>query len=119
MTTNPELSNGTPRYEDSTSTYATISLVAGVLAWIGVFGLGGVVAIIFGYLAKNEIRRSGGRIGGEGLANAGLILGYANVILVVIGFCLAAVLVALGIAAIPFCIAPNFGNWNLNFTSLP
>ncbi len=120
MTTNPEFSGDRgPRAADTTSIYATLSLIAGVLAWLGVFGLGGILAIIFGYVAKNEIRHSGGRVGGEGMANAGLILGYINVALVALGFCLLAVLLALGIASIPLCFVPNFSNWNLNFSSLP
>ncbi len=118
MTTNPEFSSR-PGYAETTSIYATLSLIAGVLAWFGVFGLGGLLAIIFGYIAKNEIRRSGGRIGGEGLANAGLILGYINVALVLLGFCLVAVLLALGIATIPLCFVPDFSNWNLGITNLP
>ncbi len=119
MTTNPEFSSaGEPRYAETTSIYATISLISGVLAWLGVFGLGGLLAIIFGYVAKNEIQRNRGRIGGEELANAGLILGYVNVALFVAGFCLVALLVALGFAAIPFCFVPSFSHWNSEFTHL-
>jgi hypothetical protein len=44
----------------STSGWAIFSLIAGILAWLGVFGLGGIVAIISGYIAKNEIKNSKG-----------------------------------------------------------
>ena len=37
-----------------------------------------ILAIIFGHLSVSEIRRSAGRIKGEGLAIAGLILGYVG-----------------------------------------
>ena len=46
------------------------------MAWLGLFGLGGILAVIFGHVAKNEIKKSGGQISGDGLATAGLILGY-------------------------------------------
>ncbi len=118
MTSNPEIT-GEARYEESTSVYAILSLIAGVLAWLGVFGLGGVLAIIFGYIAKNEIRHSAGLIAGDGIATAGLVLGYANLALVVFGFCLFAILLVLGIASIPLCFIPNFQNWNLNFSAIP
>ena len=38
-----------------------------------------ILAIVFGYLARGEIRRSGGRLKGEGMAHAGLILGYSMI----------------------------------------
>lgn len=44
----------------STSGWAIFSLIAGIPAWLGVFGLRGIVAIISGYIAKNEIKNSKG-----------------------------------------------------------
>jgi len=38
-----------------------------------------VVAIILGHLSLSEIKNSAGRLGGQGLAIAGLVLGYAGV----------------------------------------
>jgi len=40
--------------------------------------LAAVPAIILGHAAKSEIRRGGGRVIGDGMAIAGLILGYFN-----------------------------------------
>jgi type IV pilus assembly protein PilA len=37
------------------------------------------VAIILGHLSLSEIKKSGGRLGGRGLAIAGLVLGYAGI----------------------------------------
>lgn len=102
-----------------TSVYAILSLISGILAWLGVFGLGGLLAIIFGTIARNEIRRSSGRISGDGLATAGLVLGYLNVALVLIGFCLLALLLAAGLASIPLCFLPGMNNWNPNFSTIP
>ena len=65
----------------STSVMAIVSLIAGIGAWSFFPGLGAIVAIITGHLAKREIRESGGRTDGEGLATIGLWLGYAQVVL--------------------------------------
>ena len=98
----------------STSTSAVISLIAGILAWVGVFGLGGILAVIFGHIAKNEIRKSGGAIGGSGMATTGLVLGYANIALAVVGVCFFFLMFA-GIMTVPVCLLPfangiNTGN---------
>jgi len=53
----------------------------GILSWILLPVVGGMIAVITGHLAKKEIRQSGGLLGGDGLAMAGLVLGYANIIL--------------------------------------
>jgi hypothetical protein len=67
------------------STAAIISLVFGILSWVVLFFIGGIVAIVAGHMARNEIRNAGGQIGGSGMATAGLILGYANVVVSVLG----------------------------------
>ena len=73
----------------TTSAWAIVRIIAGVLGWLGVFGLGGIVAVICGHIAKSEIRGGMGRVGGDGIATIGLILGYLNIALVVISTCLA------------------------------
>lgn len=42
---------------------------------LSLFGIS-LLAVIFGHIARGEIRRSGGRLGGDGLAIAGLIIGW-------------------------------------------
>ena len=37
-----------------------------------------ILALVFGYQARNEIDASGGMIGGRGMAKAGIILGYVG-----------------------------------------
>jgi hypothetical protein len=59
-----------------TSGMAVASLVLGIL-WLG--GVGSVLALIFGYVAKSEIDRSDGREAGRGLAIAGIVLGWVGV----------------------------------------
>jgi hypothetical protein len=77
------------------STLAIVSLVAGILGLTVFPTIGSIVAIITGYMAKNEIRDSGGAIGGGGLATAGLIMGWIGVALGLIGICIACVMFAL------------------------
>jgi hypothetical protein len=54
---------------------ATASLILGLLSFIPVVGL---LAVIFGHLARASIRRSGGRLLGDGMAVFGLALGYLS-----------------------------------------
>ncbi len=56
---------------------AIASLVFGILSILGLAFCGAfLVAIITGHMALSQIKRSGGTIGGRGMAIAGLILGY-------------------------------------------
>jgi len=83
------------------SNMAIASLVLGILGWTIAPGLASIAAIITGHMAKNEIKGSMGQVGGDGMATAGLIMGYANV---AIGLCVClavAGMMAMGIA-IPF-----------------
>jgi hypothetical protein len=60
-----------------TSGKAIFSLISGLLFFILPFSL---AAVIFGHLSLSEIRKSGGRLTGKGLAIAGLVLGYLGVV---------------------------------------
>ncbi|HYG06732.1 MAG TPA: DUF4190 domain-containing protein [Stenotrophomonas sp.] len=68
-----------------TSTLAIISLVTGILGWIIAPFIGSIAAIITGHMARSEIRRQPERLDGDGLAIAGLILGWVNVALWILG----------------------------------
>ncbi|MBO9717700.1 MAG: DUF4190 domain-containing protein [Pseudoxanthomonas sp.] len=68
-----------------TSPLAITSLVSGILGWTLLPFIGTIVAIITGHMARSEIRRSNGRLEGDGLAVAGLVLGWTSVALLVIG----------------------------------
>ncbi|MEO6925570.1 MAG: DUF4190 domain-containing protein [Rhodanobacter sp.] len=63
-----------------TSSLAVVSLVFGILAWCVLPFVGAIVAIICGHLARSEIRRSSldQRQDGDGMAVAGLVLGYVQ-----------------------------------------
>ena len=59
-----------------TNGLAVASLIAGFF-WLG--WLGSVLAVIFGHIALGQIKRSGGRETGSGLAISGLVLGYLGI----------------------------------------
>lgn len=62
-----------------TSTMAIVSLVSGVLSWVMLPFIGGVVAIITGHMAQAEIKNNPG-MQGDALALIGLILGYLHLL---------------------------------------
>ena len=65
-----------------TSGTSVASLVFGVLTWTFLPFIGALVAVICGHVARGEIRRSSpGTVEGDGLAIAGLILGYSQLII--------------------------------------
>lgn len=68
-----------------TNVWAIISLVSSILAWCGFFGIGGIVGMIAGIVARNQIAASRGTQTGDGIALVGIILGAINVF----GTCLA------------------------------
>jgi uncharacterized Zn finger protein (UPF0148 family) len=64
-----------------TNGFAIASLVLGIV-WL--YGLGSLLAVIFGYMARSEIDASSGRQGGRGLAIAGIVLGWIGLGLILL-----------------------------------
>lgn len=83
------------------SSQAVISLIAGIVTWILPFipFIPALVAVIFGHNARREIRQSGGRLSGDGLALIGMVLGYLYLALAVIGICFVAFFFALAVSS--------------------
>ena len=73
-----------------TSGMAIASLVMGIAGWTLLPLVGSILAIVFGYAARRDIRRWPDALAGEGMAIAGLVLGWIMVGLSVIGLCLGA-----------------------------
>ena len=70
----------TAMQDTQTDPKAVMSVVLGALSiLLSVFV--GIPAVILGHLSKASIRRSNGRLKGDGMALAGLILGYISVFL--------------------------------------
>jgi hypothetical protein len=65
------------------SSLAIASLVSGVLGWTLLPLIGCIVAVVTGHMARAEIRRAGGAVGGDGLAIAGLVLGWLGIAMAV------------------------------------
>jgi len=76
------------------STAAVVSLVFGILAWFLLPVIGPIVAVVAGHMARAEIRRSNGQVGGGGMAMAGLVLGYLQLALFALAIC---AIIAIGI----------------------
>ncbi len=98
-----------PPYQPPTpnSTTAIISLISGIVGMTILPFLGSIVAVITGHMAKNEIRKSMGQIGGNGMATAGLIMGYLVIIPSVICGCVTLVMLLLGMT-VPFLEFLNY-----------
>lgn len=74
-------------YSGRTNGFAVASIV---LALLG----GGIFAIVFGHVARSQIRLSGD--GGSGMATAGLVIGYVSIVLSVISTLLVGFLISTG-----------------------
>jgi Domain of unknown function (DUF4190)/zinc-ribbon domain len=74
-----EISSATPlpvTGDPPTSGKAIASLICGIFTF---FLPASIAAIILGHISLSEIRKSAGRIGGQGIAITGLVLGYLGV----------------------------------------
>jgi hypothetical protein len=85
------------------SSKATTSLVLGIVSIVFCGLFLGIPAMIVARQAKREIRESGGRIGGDGLATAGFVTGLIGTIWSVIAGILVVVLIAFGVWASDHC----------------
>jgi len=90
-----------------TSTTAIISLISGIAGWTVLPVIGPIIAVITGHMAKGEIKNSMGQVSGDGLATAGLVLGYIQLILGICGCIAFVALMAMGVT-IPFLSEFNF-----------
>jgi len=82
----------TPAYTSApkkTSGMAIASLVCSIVGFFICLFVGQILGIIFGYQAKKEIEQSQGTVEGEGLAKAGIIIGWIGIaidILIIVGW---------------------------------
>lgn len=88
----PQAPGGGPLYRPAattpTNTLAVVSLVAGVLSFFAnvLPGVGGflvaIVAIVTGYMARQQIKQSGER--GMWMATAGIVIGIIHIAVIVV-----------------------------------
>ncbi len=67
-----------------TNGLAVASLVCSIAGFL--FFIPAVLGVVFGFVARSQIRNSSGTQGGEGLAIAGIIVGFAWIVLLVVVF---------------------------------
>lgn len=92
-----------------TSSAAVISLISGILGWTLLPWLGSIVAVITGHMARAEIRRNSDTLEGDGMALAGLILGWSMLMLSILAV-IAIVLFFGGLAAVLAFLAATAGH---------
>ena len=84
------------------SSLATVSMVMGILGFTFLPLVATIVALITGYAARKETRSVPPRASGDGMATAGIVMGWIQVGLAVVGFvCFVALMVfvlGLGVA---------------------
>lgn len=104
---NPGLGPQTVVYAPASKTngFAVASLVLGIL-WL--WWLGSVLALVFGYVGKSQIDRSGGRETGRGMAIAGIVLGWIGVAVLILIVVLAVVGVFENYESLYFESSSNF-----------
>ncbi len=85
-----------------TSTLAVASLVGGILGFTFFPVAGMLVALVAGYMARQETRSIPPRASGDGLATAGIVMGWVQAGLMLFAFCcvLAALAFGLSVAGI-------------------
>lgn len=74
-----------PQTVPRTPPVAIWSLILAVLSFTCGWLFTAIPAVICGHIARSKIRKSGGALGGKGIATAGLILGYIALVLGVMG----------------------------------
>jgi hypothetical protein len=89
----------------SPSTLAIVSLVAAILGFTFLPVVGSIVALITGYMARNETRSIPPKASGDELATAGIVMGWIQIGLLIVGACCILLFLILGIG--------TFGIWNV------
>lgn len=81
----PQGSYPPPAMQLPTSTMAVISVISGILGFTLVPFLGSIIAVITGVMARGETRGNPPRTSGDGLATAGIVMGWIGIGLGVLG----------------------------------
>jgi type IV pilus assembly protein PilA len=67
------------QYPQQTDTSAVISMILGIMSFaLCLSFITGIPAIILGHISRSKIAKSAGRLKGDGMALAGLIMGYIS-----------------------------------------
>ena len=74
---------------EETSGKALASMITGIFGLV--FFFPAIAAIILGHISRSEIRRSNGRLKGNGMATAGMVMGYGMIAMIPFILILAAI----------------------------
>ena len=97
---------GPPMFQQQqTNGLAVASLVSGILGITIFFGVGSIVAVICGHIARSQIKKSQGMQGGGGMAVTGIVLGWIGLLVTLL---IAALVVAGSIALFNFTQSDEF-----------
>lgn len=72
-----------------TSTMATVSMIAGILGFSLFPLIGSIIAIWTGYEARKETRSVPPRASGDGMATAGIVMGWIQIGMIIVSICCA------------------------------
>jgi len=70
-----------PVYQTGTTTPGLVGFILSLL-WLG--GIGSIIGICLGISGRREVDRSGGLVGGRGLATAAMWIGWAGLVVPVL-----------------------------------
>jgi len=70
-----------------TSSLATVSLIAGILGFTLFPFIGSIIAVWTGYEARKETRAVPPKASGDGMATAGIVMGWIGIGLAVVSIC--------------------------------
>jgi hypothetical protein len=84
------------------NTLAVASLILGITSYNFLPIIGAIAAVVTGHIAKQDFKANPYKYSGEGLATAGLILGYAH---------LALAFLTLVFIFIGLLMLPSFADW--------
>ncbi len=76
-----------PLYVTQSSTLAIVSLIAGILGFTGFPIIASIIALWTGYAARNDTRALPPRATGDGMATAGIVMGWIQIGLAVLTIC--------------------------------
>lgn len=96
-----------PAPKKSYSVWAIVSLVAGILNF-KFAPFGAIAALVTGYVARNEIRESNGTLEGQGMAIAGIVLGWVGLAFSIIMVVLSVLFMVGMITSTPLVCGPFF-----------
>ncbi|HEX3855171.1 MAG TPA: DUF4190 domain-containing protein [Polyangiaceae bacterium] len=83
-----------PHERTKTNGTSIFALLASVFSFVCFLGLGGVLGVVLGLIARKEIARSEGRETGRGLANAAIVIGALNLCSTVVALAIAITYIA-------------------------